>query len=287
MLGSGGQIGAPLCRYLAEEGHEVQEWDIDKDPKMDLRWPTQALSESIQTADFVFFLAFDVGGSTYLKNYQHSFKFIENNISIMENVFDDLVRFHTPFIFASSQMSNMGHSPYGVLKRLGEFYTKSLGGLVVRFWNVYGPEHDPEKFHVITDFINMANREGRILVRTTGEEKRNFLHVDDCSNALVLSALNLDKILDESITYTHSERVPWEDGVVDIAGNEGQWISIRDLALLIGAQTRVPVYFGLEEDDVQGKYNMPNKKLSKLTNWYPIVDIGQGVAKIIKEMSNG
>ena len=58
-----------------------------------------------------------------------------------------------PFVFASSQMSNMSYSPYGVMKRVGELYTKSLNGLIVKFWNVYGIEKDMEKAHVITDFI--------------------------------------------------------------------------------------------------------------------------------------
>ena len=50
-------------------------------------------------------------------------------------------------------MSNMSFSSYGILKKIGENLTSSLGGLNVRFWNVYGYETDFEKSHVITDFI--------------------------------------------------------------------------------------------------------------------------------------
>ena len=35
-------------------------------------------------------------------------------------------------------MSNMTHSPYGILKSIGETYTRALKGLIVKFWNVYG-----------------------------------------------------------------------------------------------------------------------------------------------------
>ena len=42
-------------------------------------------------------------------------------------------------------MSNMSYSPYGVMKRVGELYTKSLGGKIVHFWNVYGIEKDMDK----------------------------------------------------------------------------------------------------------------------------------------------
>ena len=56
----------------------------------------------------------------------------------MAQTFGFLEKYKKPFVFASSQMSNMSYSPYGVLKRVGELYTRSLKGLTVKFWNVYG-----------------------------------------------------------------------------------------------------------------------------------------------------
>ena len=99
----------------------------------------------MKQADFVFFLAFDVGGSRYLKKYQHTFDFINNNTRLMANVFGLLEKYNKRFVFASSQMSNMSYSPYGVMKRVGELYTTSLKGLTVKFWNVYGIEKDMDK----------------------------------------------------------------------------------------------------------------------------------------------
>ena len=101
-------------------GEEVIEFDIERIPSEDLRIAdNQLLKSCIAKANFVFFLAFDVGGSNYLKTYQHSFDFLSNNIKIMNNTFDYLRRSGIPFIFASSQMSNMSHSPYGILKATG------------------------------------------------------------------------------------------------------------------------------------------------------------------------
>ena len=74
----------------------------------------------------MYFLAFDVGGSHYLKKYQHTFQFIDNNTRLIANAFGLIEKYNKPFVFASSQMSNMSYSPYGVLKRVGELYTKSL-----------------------------------------------------------------------------------------------------------------------------------------------------------------
>ena len=154
ILGSSGQIGVYLTEYLTEKGHLVREFDILNGQHEDMTHiPNTFLRNVIMDSDFVFFLAFDVGGSRYLKKYQHTYDFINNNTRIMANTFDLLKTYDKKFVFASSQMSNISFSPYGLLKRLGEFYTKSIGGLITKFWNVYGIEKDYEKSHVITDFI--------------------------------------------------------------------------------------------------------------------------------------
>ena len=70
VLGSEGQIGHALKEYLLESGHEVLEYDLVRSPYEDLRLSNNILLEKqIFSSDFVFFLAFDVGGSRYLKKY--------------------------------------------------------------------------------------------------------------------------------------------------------------------------------------------------------------------------
>ena len=134
ILGSGGQIGAYLTDYLNKIGYEVLEFDVVNGLHQDMtEIPNPELHRQIMRSHFVFFLAFDVGGSHYLKKYQHTFKFIDNNARMMANVFGLLEKYDKPFVFASSQMSNMSYSPYGVMKRVGELYTKSLNGLIVKF----------------------------------------------------------------------------------------------------------------------------------------------------------
>ena len=83
-------------------------------------------------------------------------------------------------------MAEMSHSSYGMLKALGEKMSRDINGLVVKFWNVYGKEHDEEKSHVITDFIKMAKEEGEIKMRTDGTESRQFLYADDACEALLI-----------------------------------------------------------------------------------------------------
>ena len=77
ILGSSGQIGAYLTEYLRGKNHEVTEFDVARHHGEDLtQIPNHNLDRAIKNADFVFFLAFDVGGSRYLKKYQHTFDFI-------------------------------------------------------------------------------------------------------------------------------------------------------------------------------------------------------------------
>ena len=186
ILGSGGQIGSHLSIYL-EKKYKVLKFDLANDNSQDLRIDNNAKFISlVKQSDFIFFLAFDVGGSRYLKKYQNSYNFLMNNVSIMKNTFQVIKRFKKRFIFASSQMSNMSFSTYGVLKKIGEDITKSLGAISVRFWNVYGIEKNLEKSHVITDFILKAIKNKKINMLTNGNEKRDFLYADDCCHGLLI-----------------------------------------------------------------------------------------------------
>ena len=185
VLGSSGQIGAYLTEYLRGKGHEVIEIDKNLGPEHNLTViPNEFVEIQIKRSDFVFVLAFDVGGSRYLKKYQHTFDFVNNNTRMMANVFTMLEKHKKRFVFASSQMSNMSYSPYGVLKRVGELYTSTLKGLTVKFWNVYGIEKDMDKAHVITDFIRKGFEEKEFDMLTDGTEERQFLYAEDCCEAL-------------------------------------------------------------------------------------------------------
>tara|TARA_B100001250_G_scaffold413184_1_gene446489 strand:+ start:5996 stop:6352 length:357 start_codon:yes stop_codon:yes gene_type:complete len=112
----------------------------------------------VKNSNYIFFLAFDVGGSRYLNKYQNTFQFINNNLKIMTNTFEVLNKYKRKFLFVSSQMSNMLYSNYGILKLIGEKVSKTLNGNYIKLWNVYGIEQDLKKSHVITDFIRMATK---------------------------------------------------------------------------------------------------------------------------------
>jgi nucleoside-diphosphate-sugar epimerase len=274
ILGSGGQIGAYLTEYLKNKGHIIHEFDIVNGIHQDMTTiPNPELNRVIMDCDFVFFLAFDVGGSRYLKKYQHTFQFINNNIRLMANAFDLLQKYNKRFIFASSQMSNMSYSPYGVLKNVGELYTKSLNGLIVKFWNVYCIEKDYDKSHAITDFIKKGFETGVIDMLTDGQEEREFLYAEDCCNALEIIMDNYTNFTSEDelhITSFHSTKI------IDIAN------IIMGQFNLIGKYD-VKLQPSIEKDNVQmDKRNKPDTYLTKW--WIPKTTIEKGIAKVFEAM---
>ena len=276
ILGSSGQIGAYLTEYLRKKGHEVTEYDKNIGPQYNLTAiPSTWLEHCIKESDFVFFLAFDVGGSRYLKKYQHTFDFINNNTRLMANVFGLLEEYNKRFIFASSQMSNMSYSPYGVMKRVGELYTQTLKGLTVHFWNVYGIEHDDEKSHVITDFIRKGFEEGEFEMMTDGTEERQFLYAEDCCEAL------------ETVMNSYTDFKPEDE--LHITSFRGS--TIKEVAEIIQGQFNligmydVKIKPGLAKDSVQlDKRNQPSNYITGW--WMPKTNLQDGIAKVFGDMKN-
>ena len=273
ILGSGGQIGAYLTEYLRDKGHHVIEFDKNNSYHEDMTTiPNPFLKNAIMDSDFIFFLAFDVGGSRYLKKYQHTFKFIDNNARMLAGAFQYISEYKKPFVFASSQMSNMSYSPYGVMKRVGELYTKSLGGLIVKFWNVYGIEKDHDKAHVITDFIRKGFETGVIDMMTDGTEQREFLYAEDCCEALERLMLEYDQFTSDSELHITSFR---STTILEIAKIiQGIFKANGKIVAVEKAQTK---------DEVQkDARNEANPFIRKW--WKAKTSIEDGIEKIFEEM---
>lgn len=248
VVGSEGVIGSALVKRLVSSGHEVHGFDLKKSPEEDLR----VRAPDVATFDFVFFLAYDIGGSKYLES--QTTRFISDNLRIMLNMFSVLEG--KRFVFASSQMQNMDN-PYGTLKRIGEHYTRLLGGVSARFWNVYGPEEVGIKSHVIPDLIQSHKDKGRIDLLTDGQEKRQFLHTEDCANALEAIMTNYIQIDRPSVDVTSFE-----------------WTKIIDLARLISPDVNP----GSKCDSVQTLHNEPDDYILKFWTG-PEISLKDGISR--------
>ncbi len=282
ILGSSGQVGAYLTEYFRNKGDDVREFDVVNGEWQDMTTiPNPELQRNIMCADFIFFLAFDVGGSRYLKKYQHTFEFINNNTRLMTNAFTLIEKYKKPFVFASSQMSNMSYSPYGVLKRVGELYTKALNGLTVKFWNVYGIEHDEEKSHVITDFLRKAfdgledslnGSWSTVEMLTDGMEERQFLYAEDCCEALETVMDKYDEFGREDPLHITSFKYSTVSEVASIITgifhDEGKGVTF---------------VAGDSKDEVQkDKRNEADPYICQW--WKPKTDLKDGIMKVYRDM---
>jgi nucleoside-diphosphate-sugar epimerase len=165
-------------------------------------------------------------------------------------------------------MANMPWSEYGNLKKLGEHFTKSLGGVSVRLWNVYGPEPVGEKSHVITDFIKKARETGRIDMITDGTEVRQLLHVEDCSKVMHVLAQNYDL----AKTY----------GRFDVTNFV--WTEINRVAEIIAEHYGAEVVRSEAKDSVQRNSRFEPNRHPIEVFWNPdeTISIEEGIIKMIE-----
>jgi nucleoside-diphosphate-sugar epimerase len=184
----------------------------------------------------------------------------------MLNVFSFLSRNPKKFIFASSEMALDINSPYGVLKALGEDFTKSLGGIFVRFWNVFDYENDKSKAHVITDFVDQALDFGKINMLTDGSENRQFLHSSDCAMAIQVVIENYEKLIES-------------DGI-DISSFHTT--TIKEVGNIIAHLTNSSLSSGKFSDLTRnGEIILPRQDF--LNYWRPTVPLKTGIEMVLSK----
>lgn len=268
VLGSAGLVGKYLVKHLVTSGETVLKYDYADKIEQDLRLsPQNYLHKMFQQADYVYFLAFDVGGYKYLTENQSNFSYIQNNTLIMLNVFELLKYYQKPFVFTSTQLVNQPDSAYGALKTVGEHYTKSLDGRIVRLWNVYGFESDDIRGHVTHDFIKSALTKREIKLISNGQEEKQLLHAIDCAKALVT-------------VQKHHKNIP-QDASLHISSFI--WTKIIDVAHLIAS--KIPdVKITPGPINVSIANNQPDPYILDL--WMPEISLNDGVETLIEEYYN-
>lgn len=253
VLGSEGFVGKPFCEHLERQGEGVMRFDIKRGDHEDAR----RVSLPLDGVDRVYFLAWEVGGAKYLYRDDVQFRQLDWNLQLLLNVMPQLRKANTPFLFVSSQLAEEHESVYGVTKRLGEVWTRLLHGVRVRLWNVYGSYEDQnERSHVVSDFVHQALTTGRIEMMTTGEEVRQFIHVDDVCNAFHLAL---------------SRRL---GGVYDVSSFE--WVRVRDMAQIIADLTGARVVPGTRVGSTP-----VTPMIGKIPDWEPALQLREGLSNMV------
>lgn len=255
VIGSEGFIGKTFCNFLLDKGEDVIHFDIKRDTSEDARTAKLPLKD----IDRVYFLAWDVGGAKYLYKEDAQLGQLDWNISLLQNVMNQLKENKKPFLFISSQLAEEYDTVYGVTKRLGEVWTKLLDGVFIRQWNVYGPiEEHSIRSHVVSDFVYQALHEGEIKMLTTGAEKRQFIHINDVCTAWHTALANNIK------------------GKHDVTSFE--WVPVIDVANIIAKHTGAKVIPGEKIGST------PLTPISgKISGWNPTVALEEGLINMIEE----
>jgi nucleoside-diphosphate-sugar epimerase len=260
LLGGEGFIGRYFSSFLRERGHEVDVIDFLFDANQDLRF---LKIENLDLYDRVYFLAWDVGGSKYLTNRGSHLEQFESNLRLMNNVFPQLKQSQVPYLFVSSQLAGSDSTPYSLTKLTGEIISSHHeSAWRVRQWNVYGAfEKEGIKSHVITDMIAQAVRTKRINLLTTGEERRQFIHIEDVCSAY----LNI---------FSHSNRE-----IYNVTSN--RWDSILEVAQIIAELTDSQVKCG----EVLGANPKANPG-APLPDWSSRVSLEEGIEQLLRNFLN-
>jgi nucleoside-diphosphate-sugar epimerase len=110
----------------------------------------------------------------------------------------------------------------------------------------------------MSDFVQQAVNTGKIKMITDGQEKRQFIHIDDVCIAW-------HKALSENIK-----------GIHDVTSFE--WIKIIDIANIIAKYTDAQVIPG----DKKGSTPITPIK-GRIPGWFPTVNLDEGIKKMINE----
>ncbi len=259
VIGSEGFIGKPFVKFLKSKGEEVVCFDIKNNPKTE---DARIAKINFENIDRVYFLAWNVGGAKFLYKEDLQLEQLDWNLKLLQNVMNQLEKSKKPFLFISSQLAEEYDTVYGVTKRLGEVWTRLLGGTFIRQWNVYGPiEEETIRSHVVSDFVSQAINTGEIRMLTTGQEKRQFIHIDDVCEAWY-------KAMNDNIK-----------GVHDVTSFE--WVNVIDLANNISRLTGAKVIPG---DKIGSTPDTPIK--GKIPGWSPKIDLNSGLQKMIDDIKN-
>jgi len=219
ITGAAGFLGSNLANFLVREGHQVRGLDdlSTGDPQTlspDVLFTRGDVNDRpklwtlLQDVDCVYHLAARVSvPESVLYPREYNAANVGGTVSLMEAMRDVGVR-RVVFISSGAVYGDQGsqpllesanpnpRSPYAVSKLAAEFYVRTIGDLwgietvSLRVFNAYGPGQHLTVSHppVIPNFLRQAVRGGTIVVHGDGAQTRDYVYVDDVTNAMIAAS---------------------------------------------------------------------------------------------------
>lgn len=201
VTGGAGFIGTNLIKELLKEKHKVQSLDnystgLKSNELVGCRYWYGDI-QNISTMDKDFDVVFHMAAVARIQpSFERPEEYINTNFNGTYEVVKFCVKYNIPLIYAGSSSKHSGRfkNPYTFSKDIGEDIIKlyeehfGLKASIARFYNVYGPYQLLEGGYttLIGKWINNIRNRIQCVIYGNGEQRRDFTHVDDIVNALVL-----------------------------------------------------------------------------------------------------
>tara|TARA_Y100000593_G_scaffold94906_1_gene197104 strand:- start:6095 stop:6943 length:849 start_codon:yes stop_codon:yes gene_type:complete len=206
VTGGAGFVGTNLVNRLISNGHQVTIIDNFSTGKRENIHPAaycweqdvatvdlDTLYEYVKEVDMVFHLA---AIARIQPSFERPADYIETNFTGTYNLVRACCHYNVPLIYAGSSSHHSGKfkNPYTFSKDLGEDVIKlyqehfNLRASITRFYNVYGPYQLTEGGYttLIGRWLNNIKNNIPCEIYGTGGKRRDFTHVDDIVDALVI-----------------------------------------------------------------------------------------------------
>ena len=308
ITGGAGFIGRHCARHFLNHGWEVRLFDCvpieDEDPLVESGCSVQvgdvrdekAIDLAMENCDAVVHLAAVV---SVPESIQNPGKTIDINVGGTRNVLASAQRLGISHaIFASSAAVYGGQgtlpldeatpleslSPYGESKILNEKDIKNarnqgLNAIALRFFNVYGPGQSVSSGYasLIPMFIDRLTHGERPTIFGDGMQTRDFIHVDDLTNAIVkLASLSKPYAVPVANVATQTQT-----SVLDVFNAINQ-----HLVLTHHSPSVEPIFSPPRIGDIVHSYGSISK-LESMIEWQPQVDLEEGLSALIEHQKGG
>ncbi len=287
VFGGSGFIGSHVTDSLSEAGHEVTVYDLKSSPH---RAPQQRFiqgdildAESVRKAMAGQQTVYNFAGLANLDE-AHEQPVESARVNVLGNatVLEEARRAKiSRYVFASTiYVSGEAGGFYRASKQACERYVEEyqrwfgLEFTILRYGSIYGRRSGHGAG--VAQYLLQALRDRRIVIRGTGEELREYVHVADVARASV-------KILEPEFRNQH----------VILTGHHP--LRLRDLAEMIreivGSDVQIefrPVDLGLRQEGKTPHYTItpysfrPRIAKKLVSNYY--IDMGQGLIDCLEEM---
>jgi len=274
VIGGSGFLGSNIVKNLINKKFRVTIFDKKdcnlknkylKVIKSDL-FNNELLEKHIKSNKLIYHLAAISDIEEASKNKSNT---LNTNYLLTKKIVDLCVKYKTKrFIYASTVYSNsLKGSYYSQSKRMSEDYIikKKLNFTIIKYGSLYGS--NAQSWNSIAQFINSIKKKNEIRFNGTGEEMREYIHVEDAAKISISILENI-----------------YNKRCVTITGNRS--IKIKDLFLMLKeiSGQNIKIFYKKKTTDhyIYTPYSRYVKKNIENKNIFlnEYIDLGQGLSEL-------